>query len=92
MPRDGQPLDDTPIILPDLLSLTGAAIAPLEALLDTAKSRVAEMVVVEGRVSGDAVEANQTAAHGLAWLALIAAIGAPISGAAATVGLARRPA
>ena len=69
MPRDGQPLDDTPIILPDLLSLTGAAIAPLEALLDTAKSRVAEMVVVEGRVSGDAVEANQTAAHGLAWLA-----------------------
>jgi phosphoribosylformylglycinamidine synthase II len=40
----------------------------------------------------DGSAAIPTVAHGLAWLALIAAIGAPISGAAATVGLARRPA
>ncbi len=69
MPRDGQTLDEMPVILPDLLELTGAAIAPAEALLATAKERVSALVVVEGRVSGDAVEAHQTAAHGFAWLA-----------------------
>jgi len=69
MPHDGLPIPEADIILPDLLTLTAAAVAPVEALLETAKERVREMVVVDGRVSGHAVEANQTSAHGLAWLA-----------------------
>ncbi|MEL6959375.1 MAG: acyl-CoA dehydrogenase family protein [Pseudomonadota bacterium] len=70
MPRDGQDLTlDTPVILPDLLATTGATIAPLKALLDTAKDCVREKVVVDGRVSGGLIEAEQTASHGLAWLA-----------------------
>jgi len=66
MPRDGQ---TDPIILPELLSLTAAAVPPVEALLETAKTRVRAEVSVEGRVSGSALEANQVMAHGLAWLA-----------------------
>ncbi|NKX42992.1 acyl-CoA dehydrogenase family protein [Roseicyclus persicicus] len=69
MPRDGQPIAETHVILPDLLHLTGAAVAPAEALLETARARVAAMVTVDGRISGSALEDNQTAAHGLAWLA-----------------------
>ena len=70
MPRDGQDLNtqDT-ILLPDLLELTEATIAPLRALLDTAKDCVRALVVEDGRVSGAKVEAEQTASHGLAWLA-----------------------
>ncbi|BDW86894.1 acyl-CoA dehydrogenase family protein [Roseicyclus marinus] len=69
MPRDGQITDETQTILSDLLGLTAAAVAPAEALLATARARVAALVTVEGRVSGSAIEENQTAAHGLAWMA-----------------------
>ncbi|WP_299348259.1 acyl-CoA dehydrogenase family protein [uncultured Shimia sp.] len=70
MAHDGQDLTMThTVILPDLLSLTGAALPPLEALLDTAKTSVRDMVSVDGRVSGGKLEENQTAAHGLSWLA-----------------------
>jgi len=69
MPRDGYPIDDSTVILPDLLQLTAAAVAPAEVLFDAARGRVAEMVTVDGRISGAALEAHQTAAHGLAWLA-----------------------
>lgn len=58
-----------PVILDDLLNLTGASIAPAEAVLDAAKSKLRDLTVVEGRVSGAAIEENQCAAHGLAWLA-----------------------
>ncbi|SMX39782.1 acyl-CoA dehydrogenase family protein [Octadecabacter ascidiaceicola] len=68
MPRDGQDQNASPI-LNDLLSTTGEAIAPLRALLETAKDCVREKVMVDGRASGALVEAEQTAAHGLAWLA-----------------------
>jgi len=70
MPRDGQDAktQDT-ILLPNLLATTGAALPPLRALLDAAKACVRTKVSVEGRVSGERVEAEQTAAHGLAWLA-----------------------
>ena len=57
------------IILDGLLTLTGAAIAPAEAVLTTAKDKLRALVTVDGRVSGGAIEAHQTAAHGLAWLA-----------------------
>jgi (2S)-methylsuccinyl-CoA dehydrogenase len=56
-------------ILPDLLTLTGAAVAPVETVFETARESVRAMVSVDGRVSGKLLEANQTAAHGLAWLA-----------------------
>ncbi|AHM03891.1 Methylsuccinyl-CoA dehydrogenase [Roseibacterium elongatum DSM 19469] len=69
MPRDGQPIPETDVILPDLLSLTKAAIAPAQVMLDTAKERLRAEVTKDGRISGGLVEANQTAAHGLAWLA-----------------------
>ena len=56
-------------LLPDLLTLTGAAIAPAESLLAKAIERVRTDVSTEGRVSAQLLEENQTAAHGLAWLA-----------------------
>ncbi|MDU8911727.1 acyl-CoA dehydrogenase family protein [Aestuariicoccus sp. MJ-SS9] len=70
MAHDGQDLDlaqDT--ILPGLLDLTGAALEPARGILDKAKARVRAMVDDGGRVSGALIEAHQTAAHGLAWLA-----------------------
>ncbi|WP_204112981.1 acyl-CoA dehydrogenase family protein [Shimia biformata] len=73
MAHDGQDLTMTQsVILPDLLTLTGAAVAPVEAVLDTATARVRDMVSVDGRVSGGLIEENQTAAHGLSWLATYA--------------------
>ncbi len=70
MAHDGQDLALTDgILLPDLLSLTKAAIGPVEEILEAGKSRVRAMVEENGRVSGALIEANQTAAHGLAWLA-----------------------
>ena len=73
MAHDGQDLDMTPTTLvSDLLNNTGAAIAPVEALLQTATDRVRAMVTVDGRVSGGKIEENQTAAHALAWLATYA--------------------
>jgi len=69
MPRDGQTIPDESVILPDLLALTGAAVAPAETLLATATERLRAELSVDGRVSGALLEANQTAAHGLAWLA-----------------------
>lgn len=70
MPRDGQDLNthDT-TILPDLLATTAATLPPLRGLLDAAKDCVRAKVTADGRVSGGLIEAEQTAAHGLAWLA-----------------------
>lgn len=56
-------------LLPELLALTAKAVAPAEALLDMAVARVREDASAEGRVSAQLLEENQTAAHGLAWLA-----------------------
>ena len=70
MAHDGQDIAMAEsVILDDLLALTGAAIAPTEAVLNTAKDKLKEAVVVDERVSGAAIEENQCAAHGLAWLA-----------------------
>ena len=72
MPHDGAPMPtDSPeaILLPDLLTLTAAAIAPVETLLDIATTRLRGKVSHDGRVSGKKLEENQVAAHGLAWLA-----------------------
>ncbi|MEL6533587.1 MAG: acyl-CoA dehydrogenase family protein, partial [Pseudomonadota bacterium] len=56
-------------VLGDLLTLTGAAIGPAEALLARATDKVRELVSEHGKVSATRLEENQTAAHGLAWLA-----------------------
>ncbi|MCE8547479.1 acyl-CoA/acyl-ACP dehydrogenase [Ruegeria pomeroyi] len=72
MAHDGQdPMTMTTqtVLLPDLLSLTGAALAPVDALFERARDSVREMVSEAGRVSGALIDANQTAAHGLSWLA-----------------------
>jgi (2S)-methylsuccinyl-CoA dehydrogenase len=69
MPRDAQPFAETQVILDDLLALGAAALSPVEGVLDIARLRVAALVTVDGRISGPAIEENQTAAHGLAWLA-----------------------
>ncbi|MEX0366715.1 MAG: acyl-CoA dehydrogenase family protein [Ruegeria sp.] len=71
MAHDGQDLTTMtkPVILPDLLSLTGAALAPVETVFERAREAVRATVSADGRVSGALIEANQTAAHGLSWLA-----------------------
>ncbi|WP_273521491.1 acyl-CoA dehydrogenase family protein [Rhodosalinus sediminis] len=70
MAHDGQDLSAAQgVVLPDLLRLTGAAVAPAETVLEKATERLRAEVTADGRVSGRLVEANQTAAHGLAWLA-----------------------
>jgi (2S)-methylsuccinyl-CoA dehydrogenase len=73
MAHDGHGLTSgAQVILDDLLELTGQALAPVDEILEKAEASVRDMVSVDGRVSNGLVEANQTAAHGLAWLATYA--------------------
>lgn len=76
MPRDGQTTMSATTtagpLLADLLVLTADALPAVDAMLASAKNIVRAKVTVEGRVSGAAIEAEQTAAHGLAWLATYA--------------------
>ncbi len=71
MAHDGQDMTQmtTPAILPDLLTLTRAAVPAVEAVFERARESVRDMVSADGKISGALIEANQTAAHGLAWLA-----------------------
>ncbi|UWQ33136.1 acyl-CoA/acyl-ACP dehydrogenase [Leisingera sp. M527] len=69
MAHDGQDLQMKPTLIPDLLALTGAALEPLDQLLEAARASVKDMVSEEGRISGRLIEENQVAAHGLSWLA-----------------------
>ena len=71
MAHDGQDVTGAGnVVLPDLLKTTGAAIAPLEELLEKAQASVRAMVLAGGeKITTPAVEAHQTATHGLAWLA-----------------------
>ena len=72
MAHDGQdfPAAETESpLLPDLLGMTGTAVAPCESVLEAARGAVRAMVTEGDRVSGTLVERHQTAAHGLAWLA-----------------------
>ena len=73
MAHDGQDLSlNGTALLDDLLGLTKAAIAPVDAVLEKAVESVRAQVSENGRVSAALIEANQTAAHGLAWLATYA--------------------
>ena len=70
MAHDGQDaMTGSQIILDDLLRLAADALLPVNDILDKAKASVRQLVSHDGRVSSDLIEANQTAAHGLAWLA-----------------------
>lgn len=70
MAHDGQGVaTGSQIILDDLLKLTADTLGPVDSILKRAKDCVRDMVSKDGRVANDLVEANQTAAHGLAWLA-----------------------
>ena len=70
MAHDGQDVTvEASVQLPDLLTLTGAAIAPVAAIFDKSRAHLRALVVSDGRISARLVEANQDAAHGLAWLA-----------------------
>ncbi len=73
MAHDGQDMTmQTPIILDDLLTLTAAALPPVDAVLQQAVTSVRALVSTNGRVSASLIEENQTAAHGLSWLATYA--------------------
>jgi (2S)-methylsuccinyl-CoA dehydrogenase len=69
MPHDGQDHAARSPLLDDLTGLLAAAQAPLDALLEAARAAVHDAVAPGGRLSAAALEANQRAAHGLAWLA-----------------------
>ena len=72
MAHDGSaPMTETPV-MPDLLALTGSSLAPVDQMLATANDRVRAKVTRDGRIAGDLIETNQTAAHGLAWFATYA--------------------
>jgi (2S)-methylsuccinyl-CoA dehydrogenase len=73
MAHDGQsPSLETVAIMDDLLKLTAEALPPVQRVLDAATAKVRAMVSADGRVSNSLIEQNQTAAHGLAWLATYA--------------------
>ncbi len=72
MPHDGQ--DATLAapgsgVLTDLPATTARCVPVAEALQEKATERLRAAVAPEGRVSARALEQNQVAAHGLAWLA-----------------------
>ncbi len=59
----------TDIVLPDLLTLTGGALAPLNDLIARAKDHLRPQISRDGRLDNGLMEANQTALHALSWLA-----------------------
>ncbi|MEI4194549.1 acyl-CoA dehydrogenase family protein [Roseovarius sp. E0-M6] len=70
MAHDGQDITaESPALLNDLTALTRAALPAAEQVLNLATERLRDIVTKDGRVSGSALDTNQTAAHGLAWLA-----------------------
>ena len=58
-----------PVLVPDLLARTAAALPPVAALLAAATEAVRALVAPKGRIDAAVLEQHQSAAHGLAWLA-----------------------
>ncbi len=56
-------------LIPNLIPLALETLRPLDTLLEEARIALATRLGAEGRISGKALEENQFAAHGLAWLA-----------------------
>jgi (2S)-methylsuccinyl-CoA dehydrogenase len=57
------------LVLPDLIATCRAALAAAEGFLDEARRAVAALVAPGGKVDAGALECEQYAAHGFAWLA-----------------------
>ena len=57
------------LILSDLLGSAGRAVEAADKLLEQAKDAVSEKVMTDGRVDSQKLEIEQTAAHGLSWMA-----------------------
>ncbi|MEI4260906.1 acyl-CoA dehydrogenase family protein [Roseovarius sp. D0-M9] len=73
MAHDGQiDLAAKSAVLDGITDITRAALGPVDAVVAAAKSALRQSVTVDGRISGAMVDENQTAAHGLAWLATYA--------------------
>ncbi|MBB5222002.1 (2S)-methylsuccinyl-CoA dehydrogenase [Amaricoccus macauensis] len=62
---------DSPL-LPDVLILADAAASAAAGLVGTAREALAQKLSRSGRISNAALEADQFAAHGLAWMATYA--------------------
>ena len=70
MARDDQfAIDDSPNLLNDLLQLTGATLKPVEKIYETVSVCVKNLIYDDGRISSTKIEEEQTATHGVAWLA-----------------------
>ncbi|MEM5469007.1 acyl-CoA dehydrogenase family protein [Celeribacter marinus] len=69
MALDNHDTQMTPALLPELLTLTAAAIPAAQDLQERAKAALRVEFLDGDRISGAKIDANQTAAHGLAWLA-----------------------
>ncbi len=73
MPHDGQDMIKAQsMIIPELLVQTGAALPAVDTVLARATESLRALVTDGDRISGALIEENQTAAHGLAWLATYA--------------------
>ncbi len=64
-----RPLSSETWVLSDLTDLISEVVAATDTLLKKAKISLKETLIVDGRVNNEALELNQNAAHGLAWLA-----------------------
>ncbi|MBP7240660.1 acyl-CoA dehydrogenase family protein [Amaricoccus sp.] len=69
MSEPARALASEPVLVADLMAKTAMAAAAAEVLLATAQAQVAARVSAGGRVSMKALEADQSAAHALAWIA-----------------------
>ncbi len=65
----GEPTAVTSALLPDPLPACRNALAAADRLVADAKRSLADRVTEDGRRGGGALEANQFAAHGFAWMA-----------------------
>jgi (2S)-methylsuccinyl-CoA dehydrogenase len=73
MAHDGQDvISSGQVVIDDLLAITKSTLPYVDNLLQAAKTAVRATVSQDEKVSNALVEENQTAAHGLAWLATYA--------------------
>ena len=56
-------------ILGNVLGLARETVEPLETLNQKAIDKLRDLVTIDGKVSSSMIETNQSAAHGVAWLA-----------------------
>jgi len=68
MPHDGHAMTES-VVLADLQALTAAALPEVEALFIAGRDGIKAAVTVDGKVMASALEARQSSAHALAWLA-----------------------